>query len=188
MSLIKFFALKPLTALLAAGLICTTLAAWGSGDSKLATIHESIKKEFTAVQHIDSTQLALMPPAKVVIFDVREQSEFDISHLAGAIRVSPDISAHQFIDAHAEKTSGKTLIFYCSVGQRSSNLADRLRIGLSDSATGRIYNLQGGIFNWHNEKRALVSQSAETDYVHPYSSYWGRLLERPQMIRYKLQN
>ena len=186
--MIKILALKPLTALLAVGLICTTLVTSASGDNKLLTVHESIKKEFAAIEHIDATRLALLPPAEVVIFDVREQDEFDISHLAGAIRVSPDISAHEFFNTQGQKINGKTLIFYCSVGQRSSHLADRLRRRLENSVAAKIYNLQGGIFNWHNEKRALVSESTATDYVHPYNNSWGRLLERPEMIRYKLKN
>ena len=46
-----------------------------------------------------------------------------------------------------------------------------------------VYNLDGGIFAWHNERRALTNAAGATDYVHPFDDYWGRLLERRDLIR-----
>ena len=174
-------------------LMTTVLVGYASlaaaaGSAKLAKIHDSIKNEFESVQHIEASRFETIPSDDVVIFDVRQQSEFDVSHLPGALHVSPAISSHEFISTFNEMLQGKTVIFYCSVGQRSSNLAERVQGGLAGSATTGIYNLQGGIFNWHNENRALVSESGATDFVHPYNSYWGRLLERTEMIRYQSGN
>jgi len=174
-------------------LIAAVLTAFNSlpvqaESAKLAKIHDSIKNEFESVQHIDASRFETIPPDDVVIFDVREQSEFDISHIEGALLVSPGISSREFISTFNQMLTGKTVIFYCSVGQRSSDLAERVQDSLASSAAGEIYNLQGGIFNWHNEKRALVSEAGATDNVHPYNSYWGRLLERPERIRYQPDN
>lgn len=174
--------------LIAAFLTAFTSLPAQAESAKLAKIHDSIKSEFESVQHIDASRFETIPSDDVVIFDVREQSEFDISHLAGAVHVSPGISSREFISNFNEMLEGKTVIFYCSVGQRSSDLAERVQDSLASSATIEVYNLQGGIFNWHNEKRALVSEAGATDYVHPYNSYWGRLLARPEGIRYQPDN
>jgi len=159
-----------------------------AGSAKLAKIHDSIKNEFESVQHIEASRFELIPSDEVIIFDVRQQSEFDVSHLPGALHVSPAISSREFISTFNEMLRGKTVIFYCSVGQRSSDLTERIQASLAGSTTTGIYNLQGGIFNWHNEKRTLVSESGVTDFVHPYNSYWGHLLERPEKIRYQPGN
>ena len=174
-------------------LIAMVLAAYASlavtaGSTKLAKIHDSIKNEFESVQHIDASRFETIPSDDVVIFDVRQLGEFDVSHLPGALHVSPAISSREFISTFSKMLEGKTVIFYCSVGQRSSDLAERVQGSLAGSATTGIYNLQGGIFNWHNENRALVSESGATDFVHPYNSYWGHLLDRPEKIRYQPGN
>ncbi len=169
-------------------LISYTCLVPAAGSAKLATVHDSIKAQYKSVQHIEASRFETIPSNDVVIFDVREPSEFDISHLEGALQVSPAISSSEFIRTFNQMLTGKTVIFYCSVGQRSSDLAGRVQDSLDNYATSRIYNLQGGIFNWHNENRALVNEAGATDYVHPFNSYWGRLLERPEMIRYQLDN
>ncbi|CAL1547774.1 unnamed protein product, partial [Lymnaea stagnalis] len=41
-----------------------------------------------------------------------------------------------------------------------------------------IYNLAGSIFQWANERRPMVDKHGNpTQYAHPYSSFWGRLLD-----------
>lgn len=76
---------------------------------------------------------------------------------------------------------GLTMVFYCSVGYRSSALAAQIH---GSFPTNEIFNLQGGIFNWHNERRDLVNEKGVSEDIHPYDKYWGRLLERPVHIRY----
>ncbi|MEJ2177481.1 MAG: rhodanese-like domain-containing protein, partial [Gammaproteobacteria bacterium] len=115
---------------------------------------------------------------------VREQSEFEVSHLKGAIQIDPDISRQEFNQLYGDAVSDKTVVFYCSVGRRSSLLADRLSEDLSAWGTKDIYNLRHGIFGWHNNYGELVDQNTNTDYVHPYNWLWGRLLERRDMLRY----
>ena len=46
-----------------------------------------------------------------------------------------------------------------------------------------VYNLEGGIFRWHNDYNTVVSQVGETEAVHPFNRKWGQLLERQDMIR-----
>lgn len=156
-------------------------------QSKLEKIHLRIERNFPAVEHIDAEgyrQALAEENNSVIVFDVREQSEFDVSHLDGAIQVDPDISRQQFNQLYGDSVSDKTVIFYCSVGQRSSLLADRVTEDLSARGTKDIYNLRYGIFGWHNSYGELVNHYSNTDYVHPYNWRWGRILERRDMLRY----
>ena len=112
---------------------------------------------------------------RFVLFDVREQEEYETSHLSGAIRVDPDVKAEAFLERHGESLKGRTAVFYCSVGYRSSILVERLVAETGDST--RLVNLRGGIFRWYNEGLAVYDSTGVTDVVHPYSAVWGRLLE-----------
>ena len=48
-----------------------------------------------------------------------------------------------------------------------------------------IYNLEGGIFQWACEQREIVNDRGErVNTVHPYSSFWGKLL--PAQLRHKI--
>ncbi|HEY2615439.1 MAG TPA: hypothetical protein VGI42_06990 [Chthoniobacterales bacterium] len=38
-------------------------------------------------------------------------------------------------------------------------------------------NLEGSIFQWANEHRPLVRDGTPVTVVHPYNSFWGRLLK-----------
>ena len=152
------------------------------GAVKLAEIHQTIQDKFEQVKHIDANQFTTLKSDQVVIFDVRETEEFDVSHLKGAVRVSPDISKKDFIKNFAQLIPGKTMVFYCSVGYRSSALAAQI---LKNFPSNEIYNLQGGIFSWHNERRNLVNENGASKDIHPYDRKWGRLLERPEHIRYQ---
>ena len=63
---------------------------------------------------------------------------------------------------------------YCSVGYRSSILAEKLQ----DLGFTRVYNLEGSIFKWANEGRPLAQDQTPVQKVHPYNTDWGKLLEK----------
>jgi rhodanese-related sulfurtransferase len=166
--------------------ISCLLASWhaeATGNEKLAAIQEGIKREYQLLEQVDANALAALADRGLVIFDVRQQREFDVSHLRGAIRVAPDVSSAEFMTLYGDLASGKSLVFYCSVGERSSALASRVRKEMLNVGAAGIYNLEGGIFKWHNDGRALVSGARATEYIHPYNAYWGRLIDRSELIR-----
>lgn len=101
---------------------------------------------------------------------MREPDEFAVSHLSGAIQVSPDATSDQLIN---KIDFSKPIVVYCSIGYRSSALARRL------AAAGAkvVKNLEGSIFKWGNEGRPMVSNSGATDKVHPYNRKFGRMLK-----------
>jgi rhodanese-related sulfurtransferase len=112
-----------------------------------------------------------------VLFDVREQEEYELGHLPGAIRVDPDMSAEAFYQAYGDRLAGRPAIFYCSVGVRSSQLAKRLAANPEPERPAAVFNLSGGVFRWVVEGRELVVGSAPGR-LHPYDADWQQLLVR----------
>ena len=152
----------------------------------LQSIQRDIENDYPAVKHIKSGDLGIVMETQtgVVVFDVRAREEYAVSRLKGAIRVDPDIGRTAFLDRYGAKTTNRLVIFYCSVGVRSSRLAERVQNKLRQRGALSVRNLEGGIFNWHNEFRALASKRGATRYVHPYDDRWGQLLKRRHLARY----
>lgn len=152
--------------------------------SGLEKIHRSIERSYSTVEHISPAQLAQSPSDEFVLFDVRELDEYAVSHLDGAIRVDPDIDVETFIAEHREALAGKTPVFYCSVGRRSSALLSRLDTVLKSADVKGAYNLEGGAFRWSNENRLFIKDGVETEMIHPYNLFWGRYLKNKHAIQY----
>ena len=68
------------------------------------------------------------------------------------------------------------MVCYCSVGYRSSIVAEKLKQFLRSQGRKdvKIYNLEGGVFQWAIEGRELEGERKTQ--VHPYSMFWGKLL------------
>lgn len=167
-------------------LMTTSNAAMAKENTALSAKHQKIIQDFPNVKHISIQDLQELPKDEVIVFDIRERDEFSVSHMAEAIFVSPKISANDFLSQYREKAKGKSVVFYCSVGQRSSILANKVQDELTTSGSGPVYNLEGGLFKWHNENLPLVTPEAEaTDYIHPYNYFWGRMVNQKSKKRYK---
>ena len=99
-------------------------------QTALARIEQSIAKDSQIVQVSSDNVLGLLDSldagtGKILLFDVREQDEFAVSHLPGAIRLAPDVSVKQFIQDYGARLDSVTPIFYCSVGRRLLDHPDR---------------------------------------------------------------
>ena len=105
-----------------------------------------------------------------VLLDVRTLTEWKVSHLPGARRVEPDVSAEA---AAGDIAKNAPIVTYCAVGYRSGEMAERLR----KAGYAHVQNLDGSIFKWANEHRPLVHDGEPTKRVHPYSAFWGHLLD-----------
>jgi len=103
-----------------------------------------------------------------ILVDARRDEEFAVSHLP---------HAHHARNVEAVVALGVPLdapvVVYCSVGYRSARLVEKLRAAGFTQAV----NLEGSIFQWANEGRAMVHEGQPTQVVHPYNSLWGLLLE-----------
>ncbi len=115
---------------------------------------------------------------QVVIFDLREEDEYAMSHIRKSIHLDGEISQEEFIKQYGPSIRGKLVIFYCSVGYRSSIALERLKNVLMQSGAVQIANLLGGIFRWFNEGNAVVNAKGITNEMHPHNQYWGKLVHK----------
>lgn len=151
----------------------------------LESVKSQVRRDYQDVGHLSTSALADMVRGEgnVLLFDVREPEEFAVSHIPGAQRVDPGTSRTAFLQRYRDKVADRVVVFYCSVGVRSSQMAQAVQAGLEKKGAKNVFNLDGGVFGWHNEKRPLENAKGETPYVHPYDSRWGKLVERKDLIR-----
>ncbi|XP_059511421.1 tRNA uridine(34) hydroxylase-like [Stegostoma tigrinum] len=149
-----------------------------------------IRKSFNLVQDrgSDSTQQRLAEDQKwTLLLDVRSPAEYEVSHLQGAIRVDPETTDmdHLVKDLGlADCDEEREVVFYCTVGYRSSKLAQKMEEFLASDAGQtlrgalRVYNLEGGLVKWANESKPMVDRFGQpTKLVHPYNNMWAYLVK-----------
>lgn len=166
------------------GGMTATSALDAAAETTLQTAIADVAKRYPRVLRISSDELSRATQAdNVALFDVRSQAEYDVSHLRSAVRVDADTTAETFASRFGPSVSGKIVVFYCSVGSRSSRLADRLSAKLTALGVASVHNLSGGIFGWHNEARPVVDARGPTEFVHAFDNSWGRLVDQKDLTR-----
>jgi rhodanese-related sulfurtransferase len=178
--------LSILTLLIAAGLLASPVAH-AEQNAALAAVEADLKKAYPNVELVSPDALDEWRNAgkPLVVIDARTEAEFAVSHIEGARRVDPRLSPAGFRDTFGADLAGKTVVVYCAVGARSAKLADRIGPMAREAGASGVYNLEGGIFRWHNESRPLVGPSGKTDEVHPYATSSERLITRKEGIAYR---
>jgi len=152
------------------GLFRGTRLASDDPGLRWGTLKASIRTEFPEVRQLPVRELAARADLPVLL-DVREAREYEVSHLAGARRArtkSEALAALEGVPRDAE------VVLYCSVGYRSSQLAQEL----AGAGYTNVANLEGSIFEWANAGHPVVQGDTEVDEVHPYDKKWGQLLHR----------
>ena len=163
-------------------------ASLSSDEQSLTTIGHQLKRDFPDVAVVDDANLQrkLIESEKTILVDVRTAEEFAVSHLPDAIRVDPDAGADDLLAAIPDRLDGRDVVFYCSVGVRSTILAARTYSALKAKSVRSIANLSGGIFAWHNHKRTLIGMNGNvTDWLHPYDDQWGKMASRKDRLSFK---
>lgn len=144
-------------------------------------IKADIRARFPGVKQLSTADLAawLADAARPVpiLLDARSEEEFAVSHLPKARRVDP-----QEIPADLERS--QLVVVYCSVGYRSSRLAERMQA----AGFAGVYNLEGSIFEWANQGREVVRGATPVREVHPYDEQWGQLLDPARRAGYSEQS
>ncbi len=165
--------------MLTGGLAVSLGLAYASPE-RLQIIASDLEEDFDMIGHITPEELQNMLASnrRVILLDTRKPAEFKVSHIDGAIRISPRASVDDLLAVLPESVEEADIVFYCSVGARSSRVAKRSQVALKARGAAHIYNLRGGLFEWHNQALPLVNEDGPTDLIHPYSKYWGRLLSR----------
>lgn len=164
--------------------IAVGIAGYAIASDDLSSIIEKLKTDYD-IQHISSNELNKLSDSNLVIFDVRRPVEYQVGHLKNAIHLDPSTSPDSFLQQHGENLKDKTVVFYCSVGQRSSRMLSKLNNVLEDVGVKQAYNLEGGAFRWHNENFSFVKNGKDTRDIHPYNAYYGRLVDDKSSIKYK---
>ena len=112
-----------------------------------------IRKEFPDVEHIESDTVAALLEQKkdaVLLVDCRTPEEFKLSKIPGAVNLEDLDAVRKHLADMTKKPTA--LVVYCSVGQRSAELAEDLKKAGIENAK----NYVGSIFAWANEDRPLV--------------------------------
>lgn len=132
-------------------------------------LKNKIRATFPTVKQLSTNTLARWlekDELNLQLIDTRKPEEYALSHLPNAQNV-PDLET-----AAKNLNPNLMIIAYCSVGYRSSRLAEQLQ----NLGYNQVWNLEGSIFQWANEGRSLVQKDQPTQKVHPYSKKWKWLL------------
>lgn len=149
-------------------LLVFVLSACQDNTPNWDQVNTEIQLKFPDVKHISIDELNAGDNINILLVDVRDDEEYEVSHIPGALNLKNPKTI-----AKLAEQSGKDIVVYCSVGYRSAIMANELNnIGVKN-----VVNLQGSLFAWANDGLPLVNQSGNTHEVHPYDEYWGRLLE-----------
>lgn len=114
----------------------------------------------------------------ITLLDTREKEEFETSHLKNSIWVGhEDFNLSRVKSILPEKDT--PIVLYCSIGVRSEDIGEKLQ----KAGYTNVKNLHGGIFQWKNEGYPVYDLAQkETQKVHAYSKFWGRLLTKGEKI------
>ncbi|XP_067864636.1 sulfurtransferase Alvin_2599-like [Heptranchias perlo] len=148
-----------------------------------------IRQSFKSVQDLTSDSMERQIAEnrdQMLLLDARSPAEYEVSHLEGAVRIDPDSTNMDHVVKQlglADCKEVRAVVCYCTVGYRSSKVAQKLNEFLaSDSGQGlrgslKVYNLEGGLVKWANERKPIVDGTNQpTSLVHPYNTMWGQLL------------
>jgi sodium/bile acid cotransporter 7 len=125
---------------------------------KIDAIYRRARRAFPEVPEITAEELRrVMREERVVLVDVREPQEQDVSMIEGAM------SQAEF-EARRGELAGALIVPYCTVGGRSGRYG---RLLLAEGWDVR--NLRGAILAWTHAGGALVDAAGPTKRVH----VWG---------------
>lgn len=141
---------------------------WSAIKKDTRERHPSVPQLTTQQLHAWLTDASRAPP---LLLDARAPHEYAVSHLRSA-RLAPDLSAA--LSVLQGLASDTPVVVYCSVGVRSSALADKL-IG---KGWRNVSNLEGSLFEWVNLGYPVFRAAVPVTKVHPYNKTWGTLLDR----------
>lgn len=133
-----------------------------------SSIETRVRERYPDVSQLD-LETYEREHADALLVDVRTEEEYAVSHIPGAVHATTPAA----VAAALRTAPAPEVVLYCSVGVRSSALADRLRRSLGVP----VHNLAGSIFAWANSGRPVVRDGREVHEVHPYDEHWGRLLD-----------
>ena len=135
------------------------------------SLKQEIRKDYPQVKQMSISELqALQKAGKTpLLLDVRAKAEFEVSHLQNARLAS---TLKMTLAALESTPKDAPIVLYCSVGLRSSDMAQQLM----QRGYTQVANLEGSIFEWANSGLPVYRGVEIEKTVHPFSGKWGKLL------------
>ncbi|XP_073258506.1 uncharacterized protein [Porites lutea] len=142
------------------------------------------------LQHLMKKTASQSGYRKLVLLDTRGENEFRVSRLANAIHLDPEETDLTKVMKMIQKEAGTTqgpmaVVCYCAIGWRASIMSQRLLDELEKpenqdiKSSLEVYNLEGAIFKWANERKDLVDPDGnDTDSVHTFTRLKGMLVDK----------
>ena len=126
-------------------------------------MYDSYRNDFPDIQEASVQDVqAWRNEGNVVLVDVREKHERDVSMIHGAI-------TKEAFESDPEEHADKKIVAYCTIGYRSGNYVEELQ-----NRGIEAFNLKGSILAWVNEGLPLTdSAGEETKRVHVYGKKWN---------------
>ena len=142
----------------------------------LSSVKALVRTKFPKAPQLSTQQLENWMQEKnskpILILDIREKVEYDISHLPDAVWMDPNTPTEEALE---KVSQAERVVAYCSVGYRSSQFISRL---IHAGSKKELWNLEGSIFQWANEDRPIVDlQGDPAALVHPYNATAGSMLQ-----------
>jgi len=155
-------------------------ACSNSGEPEsLEPTKEATRRRHPDISHVSPAQVTrwLQDDAsdeRLIVLDVREPQEYEVSHLTGAVQIPPDAEASDLVAGVLRGVAkDRKIVLYCSVGVRSAAATERLvKAGFVNA-----HNMNGSIFEWANEGNPVYRGDAKVRQIHPYNTRWGRFLK-----------
>ena len=152
-------------------LLCVLVLFFATGffgfKPDLEELNAEIDEKFPDAPKVSMAELKKMMAEEpsLAIVDVRDREEYAVSRLKNAVNiVDPEKMNYE---------KDRLIVAYCSVGYRSGEFVSKARkLGYTN-----IYNYLGSIFEWANNGNPVYRDGEVVKEVHPYSSYWGKLLK-----------
>ena len=138
-----------------------------------------LKRQFPDVKNITVTDLKAKVDNKedILIIDTRTAEEYNVSFIPEAKHLSYKSSEAEVEEFLAENQAERRdlIVCYCSLGYRSSVLAQNIRSYNRDLQVD-VCNLEGSIFQWVNSDFSVENPSGDTVHcAHPFNYMWGIL-------------
>lgn len=157
-------------------------------DDEIELMRAKLRSKFPTVKTISATELLEKLNSSsgfFVLIDTRAREEFDLSHLRTALLFDPE---GNFLEEFTKRLSPTSeIITYCSVGYRSSMIAEKLM----NQGFANVRSLSGGIFEWANNEYPIYRENNGADVVaktvHPFDKNWGRILKPEFHPKFKIK-
>lgn len=125
----------------------------------------TIEKQFPTIEHLPVESFLTLSKNEYILIDTRTEDEQKVSMIPSAITLNEFKSSET-------KYKDKKLVFYCTIGYRSSKVA----VEYQDKGF-KVFNLKQSALGWAWANQEFESNKARVKKLHVYSEAWNFLPE-----------